>query len=116
MSATSMDLRIRIVECYENGEGSQRAIAERFAVSAGLVSKLYKQKKETGCLKPRTALNHGKRKVTEEIEQKLREKLETTPDATLEELRVHVKLDCSVNTISLALKRMGLTNKKNATT
>jgi len=90
MSALSMDLRVRIVEAYQNNEGSQREIASQFGVSVGLVCKLNKQWDETGCLEPRTANNHGVRKVTAEVEQKLRERLKEYPDATLEELRVHV--------------------------
>ena len=33
MKAFSLDLRQRIVEAYERGEGSQRSLARRFAVS-----------------------------------------------------------------------------------
>lgn len=113
MAATSMDLRVRIVEAYENGEGSTREIGERFGVAASSVCKLYWQKHETGSLEPLTASNGRKRKITEEGEKKLRRHLEQNPDATLEELKDVLRVDCAINTVSLALKRMGLSNKKN---
>lgn len=113
MSVLSMDLRVRIVEAYQNNEGSQREIATRFGVSVGVVCKLNQQWNDTGCLKPRTANNHGVRKVTAEVEQRLRERLQECPDATLEELRIHVGNVQAPSTIARNLKRMGLTNKKN---
>ena len=114
MSALDMDLRIRIVNAYQNGEGSLREVATRFSVSPGVVAKLKKQFQETGCLKPRTSTNHGVRKVTAEVDEKLRKHLEDNPDATLEELREQVETVKAVSTISRNLKRLGLTNKKNA--
>ena len=114
MSALDLDLRIRIVNAYQNGEGSLREVAARFAVSAGVVAKLNTQFQETGCLKARTATNHGVRKVTAEVDEKLRRHLRDNPDATLEELREQVKDVKAVSTISRNLKRLGLTNKKNA--
>lgn len=115
MSALDMDLRTRIVKAYQSKEGSQREIAERFSVSASVVCKLNKQSKETGCLQPLTRNNHGVRKVTPEVEEKLRKRLERNPDATLSELRDDTKTVKALSTISLALKRLGLSNKKNET-
>ena len=46
MKAISMDLRKRIVEAYDSGEGTRQEIADRFKVSIHLVKKLLLQKKE----------------------------------------------------------------------
>ena len=114
MSALDLDLRVRIVNAYQNGEGSLREVAARFSVSPGVVAKLNKQFKETGCLKPRTSANHGVRKVTAEVEQTLRRHLKEHPDATLEELCDQVETVKAASTISRNLKRLGLSNKKNS--
>ena len=43
MKAYSIDLRQRIIEAYENQEGSQRALAKRFKVSLSFIWTLDKQ-------------------------------------------------------------------------
>ena len=50
--ALSLDLRERIVEAYEAGEGSYEAIAERFSVGPTVVGKLVHQKRDLGTLAP----------------------------------------------------------------
>ncbi len=52
MQALSLDLRERIVESYESGEGSYAAIAERFSVGPTVVGKFVRQKRDLGTLAP----------------------------------------------------------------
>ena len=52
MGPLSMDLRKRIVQAYENGEGSHAALAKRFAVSRAVVGKLTLQLRALGTLEP----------------------------------------------------------------
>jgi transposase len=49
MKAISMDLRKRIVESYDAGEGTRQEIADRFKVSIHMV-KLLSQRRKLGSL------------------------------------------------------------------
>ena len=53
MKALSLDLRKRIVDAYEQGQGSQQAIAQRFGVGSSTVERLLKQWRTTGSLDPK---------------------------------------------------------------
>lgn len=53
MGPLSADLRVRIVEAYENGEGSVREVAERFKVTPTTVQTYRKLWKTTGGIWPR---------------------------------------------------------------
>jgi transposase len=55
MRSYSEDIRVRVINAYQNKEGSQRQIAERFNVSLGFVRKLLKQYRTTGSLAPKRA-------------------------------------------------------------
>ena len=50
MKALSQDLRERIVTAYENKQGTQLQIANRFGVNPGIVRNLLLLKRETGSL------------------------------------------------------------------
>lgn len=52
MKPYSIDLRQKIVDSYDCGEGSIRTIAERFRVSADCVRRLLKQQREQGTIAP----------------------------------------------------------------
>ena len=53
MGPLSLDLRVRIVEAYERGEGSVRELAERFMVAPKSVQTYRKLWKVTGSVLPR---------------------------------------------------------------
>lgn len=110
--ALSMDLRERIVLACENGEGTKKQIAERFAVSQETVRKLFKQWRDTGDLRPLFYRCSGKRKILEEHRRKLQKLLEDKPDRTLEELREGLGVECTLPAIHYVLKDMGYTFKK----
>ena len=48
MKAYSPDLRRKVVQAYENQEGTQQEIAERFAVSRSFVMDMWKRYQATG--------------------------------------------------------------------
>ena len=50
MKPHSLDLRQRIVESYEAGEGSIRQLAKRYKVGPDAVCRLLKRYRETGSL------------------------------------------------------------------
>lgn len=115
MKAYSIDLRTKIIEAYNNQEGSQRQLAERFNVSLSFVQKLLKRYRETGTIAP---LPRGKgfspklAQYTDVVEQLVAE----TNDATLEELqkslveKIGIKLNQS--NICRFLQKLKLTVKK----
>jgi transposase len=112
-----LDLRTRIVESYENKEGSVREIAERFKVSPTTVQSYLKLKRSTGRLDPRP-VRGGTAPIlgADELEE-VRQVVEEHPDATTEELahevaRRHIAA-VSRPTMGRALQRLGYTRKKN---
>ena len=114
MKAFSVDLRQRIVDAYDAGEGSRQQIADRFAVSLAMVKKLLAQRKASGSIEPiprsgRPPIFQGD--LLEQLDAHLRER----PDATLQEIRGHFSsvVRCSNTAVCNALKRLGYRRKKN---
>ena len=112
MRTTSLDLRERILASYDNNEGTRAEIARRFRVSLGLVKKLLQQRRHTGDIAPRHHRSGRKPKILPAHDQQMRALLGRKPDLTLQELRVALALNCTVQAIHYALDRMGLTYKK----
>ena len=48
MKSYSIDLRQKIIEAYQNQEGSQRQLAKRFKVSLSFIQILLKRYRESG--------------------------------------------------------------------
>jgi transposase len=112
MATLSLDLRQRILDSYDQEEGTREEIAERYRVSLGMVKKLLQQRRHTGEIAPRHHYSGRKPVILEAHRQKLRCLLDKKPDMTLKELRQAVALDCSLPAIHYALAGMGLTYKK----
>ena len=112
MQALSLDLRERIVEAYEFGEGSYEVIAERFSVGPTVVGKFVRQKRELGTLAPQVHRRGRKPAVSEEKMIELRQHLEEHPDATVLERRDALGLKCSEKTMWQTLRKMGWRFKK----
>ena len=123
----SNDLRLKIVQAYQNKEGSQTKIAKRFNVGRRTVQRLWQLFQETGSVEPRP---HGggnsPRLGTQELAI-LKKISEKRPDATLEELGVFFdevtetlpsqqdyEVPTSSSIISRALAKLALTRKKKA--
>lgn len=118
--AYSTDLREKITRAYDDGLGSQRALAELFGVSRSFVEKLLHRRRTTGEI---AALPHGggRQPLCREKEQQLvRRLIEQQPDATLEELCEAVarkrQLQLSRPTMSRLLQRLDLGRKKSRST
>ena len=112
MTTLSMDLRERILACYDADEGSRQDIADRFCVSLGMVKKLLQQRKATGDIGPRHHYSGRKPKITPTHKQEFRRLVAERPDITLEELREAVGVPCSLPAIFYALRNMDLSYKK----
>src|SRR3954466_14038004 len=112
MRAYSQDLRERILDTVQRGDGSLRQIAARFLVSVSFVTRLSQLHRSTGSLEPRPHGGGNPAVLTPEDMERLRELIRQQPDATLEECRQRLGLSCSTMTISRALSQLGLPRKK----
>jgi len=112
MRALSLDLRERIVEAYDAGEGSYETIAERFSVGPTVVGKLVRQKRDMGTLVPQVHRRGRRAAVSGEKEAELLEHLEQHPDATVLERRDALGLKCSEKTMWQTLRKLGWRFKK----
>lgn len=116
----SDDLRRRILEAYEQGEGTEAQLAERFRVSVGYVEKIRGQQLRTGQME-RVPHHPGRKPLfTEPIRQRLRAWLQQQPDLTLAELQENLRqqahLGVSRPSLWGVLGKMGLRLKKSRST
>ena len=116
----SNDLRRKLLEAHDRGEGSLRELAERFGVSSPYAWKISAQRKRTGQVE-RVEQRHGpESKVTGAVEQQLRRWVRQQPDLTLTEIRERLwetrGLPVSVARVWHVLRRMHLRLKKNHST
>lgn len=110
----SKDLRTRVINAIDQHEGSVRQIACRFQVSTSFIVRLLRRRRDTGAIEPKP---HGGGRPPaldpDELEE-LRQLVGQQPDATLEELRQRLGVDCSLAAIGRSLKKLGITRKKKA--
>jgi transposase len=112
MAPLSMDLRRRIVAAYEAREGSHAALGLRFSVSSRVVGKLVQQYRELGTLEPQVH-RRGRKPAISGVElEALKRHVEEFPDATGEERRVALQLNCTTKTVYETLHRLGHSFKK----
>jgi transposase len=112
MGPYSMDLRERVAAAVDEGDGSQREIASQFRVSLSFVSRLMKQRRETGSLAPKQHGGSPPSILNAEDRQRLLELAREHNDDTLDQLRQRGGFRCSLTTIWRALRRGNLTFKK----
>lgn len=112
MTPYSQDLRKRVLDTVQRGDGSLRQIARRFLVSISFVTRLLQLHRSTASVRPRPHGGGNPAVLGPEGLERLRELVRTQPDATLEELRQRLGASCSTMTISRALRKLGLPRKK----
>ena len=116
----SDDLRRRILEALERGEGSEPELAARFRVSYGYVKKIRRQQLRTGTMARVPHQPGRKPKFTELIRARLRSWLKQQPDLTLAELQDKLREDAQLGvsrpSLWVVLKKMGLRLKKSHST
>jgi transposase len=116
MQAYSADLRQRVVDAYERGEGSQRKLAKRFQVSLDFVTRLLKQYRATQTVVAKSYRGGFVPKLADHLAL-VQQLVAADNDATLEELRIQVQqqtgISVSVSTLCRTLQGLGLTRKKN---
>jgi transposase len=112
MKAYSQDLRQRILDTVQGGDGTLGQIARRFLVSVSFITRLLQLHRSTGSLEPRPHGGGNPAVLGPEDLEQLRELVQKQPDATLEELRQRLGVSCSLMTISRALRKLELPRKK----
>jgi putative transposase len=110
----SSDLRARIVRAVEGGSSIRQAAA-RFEVSPSAAVKLMRRVRETGSAAPGRIGGH-RRPVLEPYADLIHALVAARPRITLAEVQAAlrdrgVRVE-ALSTISLALRRLGLTHKK----
>src|SRR3954454_8723551 len=114
MPAYSQDLRQRVIDAVERHEGSIRQIAARFVVSLSFVVRLLQTYRRTGSIRPKPHARGSRPAFGPGDLDRLRELVEQQPDATLDELRRRLGIDCSTMAICRALSKLQLPRKKKA--
>lgn len=109
-------LRQRVVESYENGEGTQRELCERFHLSMGAVNAWIQQYRKTGSVDPPAGKGGNVSEITQvELESILAEKQDLTQAEIAAKLQ-EKDIVCSRSGVNRAMARFGLTRKKKAAT
>jgi len=112
MKTLSLDIRKRILACYDEKKHTREAIAKRYCVSLGMVKKLIQQRKSIGEIGPLYHRAGRKPKITEAHRSGMIAIIRKRPDATLAEMREMLGLACSLVAIHRALAAIGMTYKK----
>src|SRR5271167_5196914 len=110
------DLRRKLLQAHDRGEGTLEQLAERFSVSVPWAWKISAQRKRSGQMERIGQRRGGGRKVTLEVRERLRGWVQTQPDATLTELQQKLEkahhLHVSIGRLWQVLRQMGLRLKK----
>lgn len=112
MRPYSQDLRERILATVARGENSLREIAERFLVDVSTIVRLLKRYRQTGSVDPSPHAGGPRLVLDDDALKRLQELVREQPDATLDELRDRLGVDCGRTTVARALKKLRITRKK----
>ena len=118
--AYSNDLRRKLLEAHEQGQGTLEELAEEFRVSLGFAKKISAALRRTGRME-RTEQRHGRiNQVTALVQERLREWLRQQLDRNLGELqrqlREQLHVSVSVPRLWVVLRQMQLRLKKSRST
>ena len=115
----SNDFRQKIIDAHTDREGGYRTLAKRFRVSRDFVRELVQHHTVTGSVTPNPRQHGPRPKIDGEHLQAFAQLVALHNDATLSELveLVHHEMNLEVGSSSVnrALKRLGITRKKNVT-
>jgi transposase len=110
------DLRRKLLQAHDRGEGTLEQLAVRFSVSAPWAWKISAQRKRSGQMERVEQRRGTVRKVTPAVEQRLRDWVQAQPDLTLAELQQKLAkahhLQVSIGRLWQVLRQMGLRLKK----
>src|SRR5262249_46629696 len=118
MRPYALDLRKKIIEAYERGEGSVRTLARKFGVAPNTVQNYRTRLRATDSLEPDPHAGGAPPLIDDPHLEEVRAVVAEEPDATVGEVakavarRTHIRV--SRPTMGRVLQRLGLTRKKNA--
>src|SRR3954468_15820816 len=112
MKPYSMDLRQRVINACDAGQGTKE-VAKTFKVSPAWVRRLKQHRRERGDIVPRNGGGSRGRKIDRDRLAKL---VAQQPDATLVELRDRLGISVTPWAISKALRELKLSYKKSRST
>lgn len=112
MRTLSMDLRERVVNAHDAGEGGTLQLAKRFGVSDRWIRKLLRQRRETGSIAPKQYRRGPKPRLSGAQRRRLVLLAREKPDLTLDQMRRRLRLRCSLVTIWRALRQASFTFKR----
>lgn len=119
MKAYSIDIRQKIIDAYNNQEGSQRKLAKRFRVSLSFVQSLLKRYRETGSVDPKPHGGGQTPKLTPQqlaiVPQLVKEDNNATLDELCEKLYQKTQVRISRATMGRVLQTFKLPRKKSST-
>lgn len=115
----SDDLRRKLLEAHQDGEGTLEELAEQFRVSAAWARKISACFHRTGKMERPVGKRRGRpSKVTAEVDEFLKAAIAQQSDLTLAELQLRLRqerqLEISIGWLWHTLGRLGLRLKKNA--
>jgi len=118
--AYSDDLRRKLLQAHDRGEGSLRELAKRFGVSVPWAWKISSQRRRSGQME-RVEQRHGPpSRMTAAVQASLRGLVRQQPDATLRELQQRLwaseRVGVSFQHLWRVLQNMGLRLKKSRST
>jgi len=118
--AYSDDLRRKLLQAHDRGEGSLAELAKRFGVSVPWAWKISRQRRRTGRME-RAEQRHGPpSRITAEVQASLRGLVRQQPDVTLVELQQRLwaseRVRISYQHLWRVLQRLGLRLKKSRST
>ena len=112
MKTISLDMRKRILSCYDTDKETRISVAKRFCISLGMVKKLIQQRRHLGDIAQLHWRAGRKPLFTGGHKDQMRAAIRRQPDTTLAEFRELLGLDCSLPSLHRVLVRMGMTYKK----
>lgn len=111
-----MDLRRKILLALEDGDKSQREVAELFHVSQSFVESFLRHVRRTGHLEPKPRVGGPLPRIDDNARQRMRLWLAEQPDLTLEEVAARLQRECGiracVSLVCRVLQKLGLPRKK----
>ncbi len=117
MKAYSRDFRQKIIDAYNNQEGSQRQIAQRFGVSLSFLQNLLKRYRNNGTVDPRPHGGGQSSKLNQEQIKVLAQLVEENQDLTLmqlcQKLELMIEVRISRATMGRIIKKLNLNHNHN---
>ena len=110
--AYSMDIRRKVIAALERSE-SQASVARRFEINQRTVQRYRQRQQTTGDVNPMKTGPQRPMKLTEADEQLMRDTVAQRPGITAMQLIPMLSVSVVESTVCRALKRLGLSLKKN---